>query len=116
MSAFAALRGTRLWSAARQFDRSSGPACGGKRKAQCRHGAPLFYRKNEARELMSTPHISVCICTFRRAKLLTRLLDALEKQETGGQFTYSVIVADNDREESARPVVTHFLIEAKIAV
>jgi glycosyltransferase involved in cell wall biosynthesis len=50
-------------------------------------------------------HISVCVCTYRRPALLRSLLVALARQETGGQFTYSVVVVDNDRAESARSVV-----------
>ena len=46
--------------------------------------------------LNDTPHICVCICTFRRLPFLRRLLAALATQETGNQFTYSVVVADND--------------------
>jgi succinoglycan biosynthesis protein ExoM len=54
---------------------------------------------------MQTRHISVCICTFRRPELLKELLDKLNNQRTDGQFAYSVVVADNDPEQSARPVV-----------
>jgi len=54
---------------------------------------------------MQTRHISVCICSFRRPKLLKELLDKLNNQRTDGQFAYSVVVADNDPEQSARPVV-----------
>jgi succinoglycan biosynthesis protein ExoM len=52
-----------------------------------------------------TPHISVCICTFRRLPFLRRLLAALAVQETGGLFTYSVVVADNDPRQSAKSLV-----------
>jgi len=52
-----------------------------------------------------TPHICVCICTFKRAPFLRKLLAALDAQETGGLFTYSVVVADNDRQQSAKTVV-----------
>src|SRR6185436_2437484 len=52
------------------------------------------------------PHISVCICTFRRLPFLRRLLAALAVQETGALFTYSVVVADNDPRQSAKPVVS----------
>jgi glycosyltransferase involved in cell wall biosynthesis len=51
------------------------------------------------------PHICICICTFKRLPSLRRLLAALATQETCGLFTYSVIVADNDRQESAKSVV-----------
>jgi glycosyltransferase involved in cell wall biosynthesis len=50
-------------------------------------------------------HITVCICTYRRPDLLARLLRELAVQETGGRFTYSVVVVDNDWQESARDVV-----------
>ena len=42
--------------------------------------------------------ISVCICTYRRAELLRRLLKALLHQDTGGLFEHSVVVVDNDQE------------------
>lgn len=51
------------------------------------------------------PHISVCICTFKRPGLLSRALSSLCIQRTDGLFTYSVVVADNDKEESARDCV-----------
>jgi succinoglycan biosynthesis protein ExoM len=53
----------------------------------------------------ATPHICVCICTYKRLPFLTRLLAGLAAQETDDQFTYSVVVADNDAHESAKPVV-----------
>jgi succinoglycan biosynthesis protein ExoM len=53
-------------------------------------------------------HITVCICTYRRAELLQRLLEALMSQRVDGAFTFSVVVADNDAEESAREFVSAF--------
>jgi len=53
-------------------------------------------------------HITVCICTFKRPQLLHRLLSELEKQETEGLFTWSVVVVDNDPEESGRGAVSEF--------
>ena len=44
-----------------------------------------------------TNHISVCICTYKRATFLGRLLENLRDQDTSGLFTYSVVVADNVR-------------------
>jgi succinoglycan biosynthesis protein ExoM len=55
-----------------------------------------------------THQISVCICTFKRAGLLSRLLARLEHQQTEGLFTYSVVVADNDSMRSAERVVAEF--------
>lgn len=52
-----------------------------------------------------TPHISVCICTFRRPRLLAHLLKALDAQETQGAFQYDIVVVDNDKDGPARLVV-----------
>ena len=53
-------------------------------------------------------HICVCICTFQRPRFLTRLLEALEKQQTENAFTYSVVVVDNDAEQSAKQPIEGF--------
>jgi len=54
------------------------------------------------------PHISVCICTFKRPGMLANLLRAIQEQQTNGKFTCSVVVVDNDRLGSAREVVEQF--------
>jgi glycosyltransferase involved in cell wall biosynthesis len=48
----------------------------------------------------------VCICTYKRLPFLKRLLAELAAQDTDGQFTYSVVVADNDAHQSAATMVT----------
>jgi succinoglycan biosynthesis protein ExoM len=60
------------------------------------------------------PHISVCICTFRRPEQLCRLLQTLHGLETGGLFSYSIVVADNDASRSAEQVVKEFEATATI--
>ena len=50
-------------------------------------------------------HITVCICTYKRPHLLKRLLTELNRLETGGIFTYSIVVADNDEGRSAEATV-----------
>jgi len=57
---------------------------------------------------VTVPTITVCICTFRRPALLDGLLRALETQQTGNLFAYSVVVSDNDAMESARETVAAF--------
>jgi succinoglycan biosynthesis protein ExoM len=52
------------------------------------------------------PHISVCICTYKRPELLKRALDAICAQETSDLFTFSIVVVDNDEMESGRAVAT----------
>jgi succinoglycan biosynthesis protein ExoM len=62
------------------------------------------------------PHVSVCICTFKRGAMLEQLLHELEQQRTDQLFTYSVVVADNDVAESAAPVVRRFAGSSSLAV
>src|SRR6266478_7010650 len=61
-------------------------------------------------------HIAVCICTYKRPDYLKRLLRELADQETGGLFTYSIVVADNDQSESARAVVSDFASSSSIQI
>lgn len=62
------------------------------------------------------PHISVCICTFKRPALLAKALLELGKQETDGRFTYSLVIVDNDRLQSAKATVETYLRHASIPV
>jgi len=62
------------------------------------------------------PHISVCICTFKRPQFLIRLLDKLHEQDTGGLFSYSIVVVDNDSSQSAEVVVSDFTTRSKIDI
>lgn len=57
------------------------------------------------RMIMTKPHVTVCICTLQRPAMLARLLDTLDHQRTGGRFSLSVVVTDNDPQGSARAVV-----------
>jgi predicted glycoside hydrolase/deacetylase ChbG (UPF0249 family) len=56
-------------------------------------------------EMKAIPHICVCICTYKRAEPLKRLLKDIDGQETGGLFTLSIVVADNDPHGSAKSTV-----------
>ena len=62
------------------------------------------------------PHISVCICTFRRPAMVEALLSALERQRTDSLFSYSIVVADNDAEQSAESTVRAFAAGSASAV
>jgi glycosyltransferase involved in cell wall biosynthesis len=55
--------------------------------------------------MSKVPHIAVCICTYKRARFLDQLLKELGEQQTENRFTYSIVVADNDKLESARSLV-----------
>jgi len=61
------------------------------------------------------PHVTVCICTFRRPAWLRRLLESLERQRTDYRFSYSVVVTDNDPHCSARSVVEGFSVHTGAA-
>lgn len=50
-------------------------------------------------------HISVCICTYKRPRMLANLLMELENQKTERLFTYSIVVVDNDRAQTAKSIV-----------
>jgi succinoglycan biosynthesis protein ExoM len=63
-----------------------------------------------------TDHICLCICTFKRPEYLKRLLEDLSDQDTEGLFTYSIVVVDNDRSESAKSVVSAFGAASKVPV
>lgn len=61
-------------------------------------------------------HISVCICTYKRQELLSKLLSKLENQITDNQFTFSVIIVDNDRAQSAKSTVEYFKEKATVVI
>jgi succinoglycan biosynthesis protein ExoM len=55
------------------------------------------------------PTIDVCVASYKRPELLERLLTSLVAQETDGEIAVRVVVADNDAERSAEPVVRRFV-------
>jgi succinoglycan biosynthesis protein ExoM len=61
-------------------------------------------------------HICICVCSYKRPQYLRRLLSGLAAQETGGLFTYSIVVADNDSLRSAEHVVTDFALTSSIPI
>jgi succinoglycan biosynthesis protein ExoM len=58
--------------------------------------------------MRAPPQIDVCIATYKRPQLLATLLDSLVVQATRGQFTFRIIVVDNDARRSAEAVVKRF--------
>jgi succinoglycan biosynthesis protein ExoM len=61
-------------------------------------------------------HIGVCVCTYKRPQLLKRLLEELRGQDSGGSFTYSIVVVDNDHSRSAEAVVEEFVSSSAIPI
>lgn len=68
------------------------------------------------RRVSDVPHITVCICTFRRPRFLVRLLLQLEHQRTEGRFTFSVVVTDNDPGQSGQSIVQDFCGNSSLRV
>jgi succinoglycan biosynthesis protein ExoM len=62
------------------------------------------------------PHISVCICSYKRLEMLARLLDKLQGQDTGRLFSYSIVVVDNDAGASAAGIVEAFAKKSGVVV
>lgn len=69
---------------------------------------------DERSESGQSNHISVCVCTFKRPELLNRLLDRLMLQETAGEFTYSLVVVDNDPGKSAETAISQFISRSPV--
>lgn len=63
----------------------------------------------------TAPHVSICICTFRRPDLLIRLLEGVLKlRGQGSIFTCSCVVVDNDLAGSAREVADRYRVEKNL--
>lgn len=71
---------------------------------------------NVEQTVPATSHITVCICTYKRPLLLKRLLNDIGRQNTGGLFTISIVVVDNDQTETAKPVVQEFTAVSPVPV
>lgn len=67
-------------------------------------------------EATERPHISVCVCTYKRPLLLERLLRELIRQDTGGLFTFSIVVADNDAAKSAEAAVAEVRRSCEVVI
>ena len=52
----------------------------------------------------SLDHISICICTYKRPELLSRLLKSISGLETREKFAYSVVIVDNDSEKTGQKI------------
>lgn len=65
----------------------------------------ISFKTSKHRVNTIAPEINVCVATYKRPERLQKLLRSLSAQETGGEFTFTIIVADNDAQRSAEPVV-----------
>lgn len=65
--------------------------------------------------MISLINIDVCIATFRRPLMLSRLLSSLADQDLKG-INMRIIVVDNDFQQSARPAIESFSEKNSFAV
>ena len=65
---------------------------------------------------MEKKHICICICSFKRPQLLKRTLEHLRSLKTEELFDYSIVVVDNDKDQSAKETVAHFASTTSIKV
>lgn len=61
-------------------------------------------------------HIAVCICTYKRPKLLENLLEKLQDQKTDSKFIYSIVIVDNDHQQSAKSIVSDMQKSSLISI
>lgn len=59
-------------------------------------------------------HISICVCTYMRPKMLSELIDALLNQKTHNSFSYSIIIVDNDPQQSGKEIVGSYIHKTKL--
>ncbi|MGA7836761.1 MAG: glycosyltransferase family 2 protein [Ignavibacteriaceae bacterium] len=57
---------------------------------------------------MKNKFVSVCIATYNRSELLTKLIDSLTKQKINGNIDFEIIVVDNDPSGSAKFIIDDF--------
>jgi len=62
----------------------------------------------------ASAHICVCVCTYKRPFFLKRLLFEMSQQATGGLFTYSIAVVDNDASRSAESTVAEMRLASSV--
>jgi glycosyltransferase involved in cell wall biosynthesis len=60
--------------------------------------------------------ISLMVCTYNRCEDLRELLATAVAQETGGAFTYEIIVVDNNSSDDTRQIVENFIATGDVEV
>jgi glycosyltransferase involved in cell wall biosynthesis len=64
----------------------------------------------------AVPHVSICVCTFKRSALLASLLSHLESQRTDGLFTVEIVIVDNDAGRTAERAVRDYAERSRLHV
>jgi glycosyltransferase involved in cell wall biosynthesis len=57
---------------------------------------------------LQTDNISICVCTYKRAEMLSRVIEGILGQITEDNFTFEIIIVDNDSRQTAKQLVEQF--------
>jgi glycosyltransferase involved in cell wall biosynthesis len=66
-------------------------------------------------QVVPSPEITVAICTYNRAALLGDALRTLEQQETGGEFSFEILIVDDGSTDDTSEVIRGFIERSVIA-
>lgn len=66
-------------------------------------------RQEHTNERPAEVDLTLLVCTYNRCEDLRELLETALAQETGGEFTYEVLVVDNNSTDGTRAVVEEFI-------
>lgn len=58
--------------------------------------------------MINTKNVQISICTYKRPELLKKLLESIFDAKRATLFKLSILVVDNDSEESAKHVISEF--------
>ena len=76
----------------------------------------IFSRLAEGDVTMDMPLISVIVPTYNRSEMLRDALECLLCQETGGEFSYEIVVVDNASIDATKTVVEQAATRAPMPV
>lgn len=86
------------------------------RRPKAVHEERSVQRRRAGENAGRLPHICVGICTYKRPEPLKRLLKDLAVLKTDGEFTYSILVVDNDANRSGESAVQEMVGLLPVAI
>ncbi|MBN2475161.1 MAG: glycosyltransferase [Pirellulales bacterium] len=66
--------------------------------------------------MMTSPDVSVVVCTYNRAELLRGALESLGKLQTGGRLRYEIVVVDNGSTDHTDRVVEEAIQREEVPI
>ncbi len=65
---------------------------------------------------LQSDNISICVCTYKRAEMLSRVIEGILGQITEDNFTFEIIIIDNDSRHSAKELVEEFQQKSSVTI